>query len=550
MEDRKKSTQGIIIWLPMLLSVVLVMGMIIGLRLGGDSSKTSLVHSKDILNTYGNGRVEELIRYIEAKYVDEVNEEEMIDVAIRKILEQLDPHSNYLTKDQVREVSEQLGGNFEGIGVEFMMLDDTIVVIAPLEGGPSDQAGIIAGDRIVAIGDSIIAGVNKSTDDITSQLKGEKGTEVKVGVLRPGESELRYFDIVRDQIPVFSVDAAYMIDDQTGFIRVNRFSAKTYEEFMRSVETLVEEKGMKDLIIDLRQNPGGYLREATDILSQLFKSKGLLLVYTEGRTVKRQDYKSTGRPFFDVNNLVVLIDEGSASASEILAGAIQDHDRGTIVGRRSFGKGLVQEQYPLSDGSAIRLTVARYYTPSGRLIQKDYEDKDAYHRDVQDRFESGELISQDSIHQQDSTLYFTDAGRIVYGGGGITPDVFVPLDTVFLNPTFLTVRSYVPQFVLKKLNRIKRKVGKIELATFIKNYQPDEALYADLLNFVEEKESKSLKPEDLEKLDEQLRLLLKARIGKHVFDDNAFYHVLNEKDPDVIKGLQVIRSYNPLTIRE
>ena len=534
----------------MLLSVVLVMGMIVGMRIGGSNAATSVVHSRDALVNYGNGRVEELIRYIEAKYVDEVNEDALIDEAIREVLEQLDPHSNYLSKEQVREVSEQLGGNFEGIGVEFMMLDDTIVVIAPLAGGPSDVAGILAGDRIVAIGDSTIAGVQKSSDEITSQLKGKKGTQVRVGVVRPGEPELLYFDITRDEIPVFSVDASYMIAPKTGFIRVNRFSAKTYEEFMRAVETLVEEEQMEDLIIDLRQNPGGYLREATDMLSQLFKAKGMLLVYTEGRTVKRQEYKSTGRPFFDIQKLVVLIDEGSASASEILAGAIQDHDRGSLVGRRSFGKGLVQEQYPLSDGSAVRLTVARYYTPSGRLIQKDYEDKEAYQRDVQHRFETGELLSRDSIHQNDSTVFYTDAGRIVYGGGGITPDIFVPLDTSYLNGTFLLVRSYIPQYVLKNLQRIKREVGTTELDAFIQDYEPSRNLYNGLLTFVEEKDSVSLNQKDLQWTEEHLIHNLKARIGKHLFDDNAFYQILNEKDTDVLKGLEVIRSSNPLTIRE
>lgn len=545
--DRNDTPKGILIWLPVLLSIMLVIGMMLGMGLQAVPASSAVVHSKDGLSGIGNGRVEELIRYIEAKYVDEVNSEELIQEAINHMLGQLDPHSNYLTKEQVERVSEQLEGNFEGIGVEFMVLDDTIVVISPLAEGPADKAGIRAGDRIVTVEETIVAGVNMESEAITSQLKGKKGTEVRVGILRPGEGELREFTIIRDEIPVFSVDAHYMLDEKTGYIKVNRFSATTYEEFMRAVEDMVENHQMEDLIIDLRQNPGGYLREATEILSQLFSQKGLLLVYTEGRSVKRQEYNSTGRPFFSLEDLVVLIDEGSASASEILAGAIQDHDRGSLVGRRSFGKGLVQEQYRLSDGSALRLTVARYYTPSGRLIQKSYQDKDAYERDVFHRFESGELLSRDSIAQSDSTEFLTDNGRVVYGGGGITPDFFVPLDTLLFNDTYISLNSYIPQFVLKNLSSILSPVKEMTLETY-RATGLKEALFQQFLDYAKA-EGAHLDEEDMALVSAPLRQNLKARIAKHLFDNDAFYELLQLNDPDIAKGLEVLGMQNPLTSR-
>jgi carboxyl-terminal processing protease len=495
----------------------------------------------------GQGKIEELIRYVEAKYVDDVNRDELIERAINEILKELDPHSNYITAEQLQEVNEQLEGNFSGIGVEFMMLDDTIVVIAALAGGPSEAVGIQAGDKIVQIADTTIAGVNMEVKDIVSLLRGEPGSEVEIGIKRNGHENIKNYTITRDKIPVYSVDVSYMIDDKTGYIKVNRFSATTYEEFMKGLEDLVDNHQMEDLIIDLRHNPGGYLQQATNILSQLFEDKDRLLVYTEGRTVNRNDYESTGRAFFKVDDIAVLIDEGSASASEILAGAIQDHDRGVILGRRSFGKGLVQEQYKLRDGSALRLTVARYYTPSGRSIQKAYDDLDAYENDVNNRYNSGELLEEGKISQADSTRFYTSTGRIVYGGGGISPDIFIPIDTINANEEYLGLRQHVPAFVFRYMEEEGNSLNEYELESFAKSFEVSDELYNEFLQFATEKgikhdfsQANVVKP--------QLRRFLKARIAKHLFEDEGFYYIWNENDDMVNKAIEVLNKNNPVSV--
>jgi carboxyl-terminal processing protease len=484
---------------------------------------------------------------VEAKYVDDVNRDELIENAINEILKELDPHSNYIPAKELREVNEQLDGNFIGIGIEFMMLDDTVVVIAALAGGPSEAVGIQTGDKIVQVADTTIAGVNMDIKDIVNLLRGESGSEVEIGIKRQGLENIKNYTITRDKIPVYSVDVAYMLDDKTGYIKVNRFSATTYEEFMKGLEDLVDNHQMEDLIIDLRHNPGGYLQQATNILSQLFKDKDRLLVYTEGRTVHRNDYESTGRAFFKVDDIVVLIDEGSASASEILAGAIQDHDRGIILGRRSFGKGLVQEQYKLRDGSALRLTVARYYTPSGRSIQKDYDDLDAYENDVNNRYNSGELLEEGKISQADSTRFYTSTGRIVYGGGGISPDIFIPIDTIHANEQYLSLRQQVPAFVFRYMEKEGNSLSEYELETFARSFKVSDELYNEFLQFVTEKgikhdfsQANVVKP--------QLRRFLKARIAKYLFEDEGFYYIWNENDGMVNKAIEVLNKNNPVSV--
>ena len=416
MPEYRPNTKRWSTWLPLLLALALVLGMLIGMEL---QTVTPTVVISDATASsgpsYGQGKIEELIRYIEAKYVDEVDRDKLIQEAIDNILENLDPHSNYISAEQLKDVNDQLEGNFDGIGVEFLIVEDTVVVVAALAGGPSESVGILAGDKIVEVEGKPIAGLDKTNRDIVNLLKGEKGSAVNIGVIRGSNPIVQNFNIVRDEIPMHSVDVSYMADQKTGYIKLNRFSATTYEEFMKGVEKMIEEDEMEDLIIDLRHNPGGYLKQATNILSQLFKDKEKLLVYTKGRSVNRDEYESTGRPFFDIGNITVLIDEGSASASEILAGAIQDHDRGVILGRRSFGKGLVQEQYKLRDGSALRLTVARYYTPSGRSIQKPYEDAKEYDNDMQDRYESGELSNEEKIKRQCSVRRRRYSSRCICG---------------------------------------------------------------------------------------------------------------------------------------
>lgn len=545
MEQNKKLSRNYRVWLPVLFAMVLVLGMFAGIRIqqispAADQSDRTIQHS---LSSAEYGKLEELIRYIDAKYVDPVDRQKLIDEAIKAVLIQLDPHSSYISAAQMREVSEQLEGNFEGIGVEFLMLDDTIVVIAALSGGPSESAGILAGDKIVEIEDSLVVGKKLSTTDIVEKLRGPKGTGVRIGVLRKGVNEPLQVQITRDKIPVHSLDAAYMINETTGYIKLNRFSATTYEEFMQALEQLVEREGMLHLVIDLRQNPGGYLPETTRILSQLFRDKRQLLVYTEGRSSSRSDYESTGRPFFNVGDIAVLVDEGSASASEILAGAIQDHDRGVVVGRRTFGKGLVQEQFSLRDGSTLRLTVARYYTPSGRLIQKPYNDRDAYELDIQSRYENGELLSADSIRQLDSVRYYTDYGREVFAGGGITPDVFVPIDTMLLQADFIRLRQQIPAFAFRYLEANPLSQSDWTLETFRQSYRLSEEVYEQFLNYVWEQGVQLDAPVELPQFKPYLKQQLKARLAKSLFDNNGFHAVLNDEDPDIRAALEALHTF-------
>jgi len=537
------------IWLPLLLAGVLALGMFIGLRYQAASavSQGGADLAKLHRSLAGQGKIEELLRYIDAKYVEAADDDVLTSKAIDAIMKELDPHSNYISAEDLIAINEQLEGNFDGIGVEFMILDDTIVVVTPLAGGPSEAVGIQAGDKIVTIEDSIVAGVELGTQDIFSLLRGEKGTEVKVGIKRVGQKDLLSFNITRDKIPVHSVDVAMMLDEKTGFIKVNRFSATTYDEFVQSLEKLVEQHKMVDLVIDLRHNPGGYLTQATNMLSQLFPEKGKLLVYTEGRTVKRTEYNTNGRPFYNIGEVVVLIDEGSASASEIMAGAVQDHDRGVLVGRRSFGKGLVQEQYPLRDGSALRLTVARYYTPSGRCIQKDYEEEggDAYDRDMEDRYINGELSEEGNIQIADTTKFFTDNGYVVYGGGGITPDVFVPLDTFVLREDYLRWRQYAAGFVFRYVEQEKDLATRYELNSFVSSYQVPNKVFQEYIQYAREQGEETAVPTN-SRVMKELNRFLKARIARQLYGDEGFFAVWNKQDDMVLEALRVLRTENPL----
>ncbi len=499
-------------------------------------------------STIGQGKLEELIRYIESRYVDDVNKDQLVKEAIDNILMKLDPHSNYISADQLKEVNEQLEGSFDGIGIEFVVVDDTVMVVAALSGGPADGAGIISGDKIVQIEDSLTIGKNIGYEGILAKLKGEKGTKIKLGILRGHEKKLRNFTLTRDKISVHSVEVAYMLDDLTGYVKINRFSVNTYDEFMKSLEKLVDEKGMKHLVLDLRQNPGGYMQEATNILSQLFKEKDKLLVYTEGKNVPRNDYKSTGRNFFDIDHIAVLTDEGSASASEIIAGAIQDWDRGVIIGRRSFGKGLVQEQYRLRDGSAIRLTVARYYTPTGRSIQKPYQGRDDYENDMAYRIETGELFDNNNTQHEDTTKYFTNGGRTVYGGGGIDPDVFVPLDSTLLNPYYIRLNQHVPAFAFRYLEANRAEVSKYTMEEYSTKFTVSDATAAEFLDFaVKRGEKRNLRT--WAKVNEKLKMSIKAGIARHLWSDLGYHYVLNETDPYLKKAKQVVRQENPLSLK-
>ena len=547
-QDQTPFFQKVSIWLPFLLAAVLTLGMFIGLRVqsalathpAGSSTISTPTRSSSA------GKMDEILRYIDAKYVSEADQHQLMEKAVESVIAELDPHSNYFSTEELQAVQESMQGNFDGIGVEFMVLDDTIVIVTPLSGGPSEAVGLQPGDKIITIEDSIVAGQQLATADIFSLLRGEKGTKVRIGIQRAGETDLMDFTITRDEIPVHSVDVALMLDDRTGFIKVNRFSATTYDEFANAVKKLVEEHEMKDLVIDLRGNPGGYLTQATNMLSQLFPEAGKLLVYTEGRTEKRTEYQTNGRPFYRIEEVVVLIDEGSASASEIMAGAIQDHDRGVLIGRRSFGKGLVQNQYPLRDGSALRLTVARYYTPSGRCIQKEYEEGDAsYNQDLEDRFRNGELSAVDSINIADSTQYFTANGHPVYGGGGITPDIFIPIDTIQLREDYLRWRQYAAGFIFRYVEENEDLAQNYTQATFIRDYRVTNAVYQDFLAYAKAQGETAAEPR-LSAVQLELKRFLKARLSRQLFGQGGFFEVWNREDPMVRRALQVLGQDDPL----
>ncbi len=527
--------------LPLLLALAMAVGMFIGTQL--PHSDQSFFFSKRPANGVDAGTFEEVLRFIQAKYVDTVDVENIKTEALDNLLASLDPHSVYITPDELDAVEEDMEGEFQGIGVEFLIVKDTIQVITPLSGGPSEAAGILALDKVIFIGDTLVAGVHINNGRIYQLLRGDKGTQVKVGILRGKEKTIRWFNIVRDIIPVHSVDAAMMLDERVGYIKVNRFSEQTYQEFMSALRPLSEEKGMKDLVLDLRGNPGGYINQCTDLLSQFF-GDGKLLVYTKGRTESRRDYKSNGRARFQIENIAVLIDEGTASASEIVAGAIQDHDRGWVIGRRSFGKGLVQEQYDLQDGGALRLTVARYFTPSGRCIQRDYKHDNDYEGEPERRRETGELTNG-QIHIEDSTQFLTGMGRVVFGGGGITPDVFVPLDTSYTNEYYYDMLEQLPRFVADWEGRNGAKFFSGTISEFVSGFQISDALFQDWATFAEKAGAK-LKPDQRLKCQHELKLQLKSRLAKHLFGEEGQFAVLNDDDPAVEKALQILHSGQPV----
>lgn len=532
------SREKLNIFLPLLLAITLAGGTWIGYQISAQMRGSYVVVSKDNSRFSPKaGKVDEILRFIDARYLESIEMSKLEDAAIEGMLKNLDPHSSYIAAASLQGVNESLAGGFEGIGVEFYILEDTVYIVGVIPEGPSDKAGMEVGDKIIMIGDSMIAGVGINNKGVIDKLKGEAGSGVEIKVKRNGLETLEEISITRGQIPMRSVDVSYMLDESTGYIKINRFSGKTYIEYMEAMEVLID-KGMKDLVIDLRRNPGGYLNIAIDMLNQLFEKKKLL-VYTESRSYHRKEYNSKGRAMFKIGKIAVLINEGSASASEIMAGAIQDNDRGVVLGRRSFGKGLVQEQYELSDGSALRLTVARYFTPSGRLIQKPYEQEGVdYENDLKKRFDSGELYYQDSIKIADSTKYYTTGGRVVYGGGGVIPDVFVPLDSIDHNPYFLRASNYIPQFVYLYMDKNRQRLKEIgNLKKFIATYQVSDQLLEEFLLFSEEKGVERLANE-LKIVKSRLKLNLKAYVAQQLYRELGFYRVLQTEDITIQKAVE------------
>ena len=478
-------------------------------------------------------------------YVDSVDEKKLVEDAIRGMLEKLDPHSSYTTPKETKQMTEPLNGSFEGIGVQFNMMDDTLMVIQPVSGGPSEKVGIVAGDRIVGVNDTAIAGVKMSREEIMRRLRGPKGTVANLKVVRVGIKDTLLFKVVRDKIPVFSLDASYMIRPGVGYIRIGSFSATTHKELMASLDTL-RGQGMRDLILDLQGNGGGYLQAAADIANE-FLAAGDLIVYTEGRSVHRQEYRADGNGQLRDGRVVVLVDEYSASAAEIVTGAIQDQDRGMVVGRRTFGKGLVQRPIDLPDGSMIRLTIAHYYTPSGRCIQKPYEkgkQKD-YAMDVLNRLKHGELTSKDSIHFADSLKFETlRQHRTVYGGGGIMPDYFVPLDTMRYTKFHreLAARSILIQQNLHYVDKHRKELRKQykTFGEFREQFQVPQTLIDAI---VAEGEKLKIKPKDDDELQRTLpllRLQLKALVARDLWDMSEYYAIINDDSDIVKKGLELL----------
>ena len=490
-----------------------------------------------------------LLNMLDRLYVDSVDMDELVEVAITKMLEELDPHSIYFSEEDLREANEPLVGSFEGVGVQFNIFKDTIMVVSPIAGGPSERLGIRAGDRIVQVEDEYVAGVGVSNKDVIRLLKGPKGSMVQVFIKRDGEKDLLEFNIERDKIPIFSVMAAHMIDDEIGYIKVSRFAKTTLEELRTALEEL-NSKGMKDLVLDLQGNGGGMLRTAIN-MSDEFLTEDKLIVYTEGRAFPREDTFTSYEGLFESGRLVILMDGGSASASEIVAGAVQDWDRGLIVGRRSFGKGLVQRPIKLGDGSAIRMTVQKYYTPAGRCIQKSYEEGvEAYRLEKYERFESGELLSVDSLDLPDSLKYYTRIKkRTVYGGGGIIPDVFVPIDTTSNSESFriLLRKGLMSRYALEYVdnNRASIESDYPTEDDFVANFSVSESEIEKFKVWAESQGTEEspivISEEDWTVSGDAIILRLKAFMGRNVYDQSTFYRIiggLNESLQEAVKILK------------
>lgn len=515
------TTRNII--LPLLLAVALVAGILIGVYLPGNNQSSPQPGFR-----VRNDKINSILNAIESDYVDTVNRSELVEAAIPAILKKLDPHSVYIPAKDLIRANEPLQGNFDGIGISFNMMTDTILVISTIPGGPSEKIGLQAGDKIIYVNDSLVAGKQLSEEKIMGMLKGPRGTVVKIKLLRKGFKELIPFEITRDKIPIYSVDVSYMIDENTGFIKINNFAMTTYDEFMKSIREL-KDKGMTDLVLDLRENSGGVMEAAIKIANQ-FLHEGQMIVYTLGRSQPKNEARATGKGEFETGKLVLLIDEWSASASEILAGAIQDNDRGTIIGRRSFGKGLVQEPIPFADGSGMRLTIARYYTPTGRSIQKPYNNGfDEYFDDLNSRYERGEFEVSDSIHFADSLKFTTPGGKTVYGGGGIMPDIFVPVDTTGRSSYFLAVRPHIYRFALKYTENNREVLKKYTEAHEMNNYLDKQVLLDQFVDFAARNGVKK-DPEGIRISGQVIHTQLKAYIARNILDNKGFYPIWKELD--------------------
>ena len=522
------------IYLPLLLAIAIAFGIFLG---------SSLNYQKRTITFFGGTpeerKIKRLIDYIQYEYVDEVDTDSLLDGTIKNMLEKLDPHSVYISAKERERVSESMNGKFVGIGIQFRMYKDSLTVIKVLENGPSKKAGILAGDRILIANNDTLYGKNIKNSYILKTLKGKPNTSVDITVYRRSENKNLPFTIMRGEVPIKSVDAFYMLDDELGYIKINKFAATTYDEFKTALDELLI-SGMQKLVLDLRHNPGGYMQVANQIIDE-FLEEGKLIVFTKNKRDKIDKSFATNKGDFEDGHVFVLINGASASASEIVAGALQDNDKGTIVGRRSFGKGLVQQEMDLGDGSAVRLTVSRYYTPTGRSIQKPYENKgnSDYYNEFERRFEHGELMNADSIKVNDTLKYITPKGKIVYGGGGIIPDVFVAIDTTmyFNNIHYRKLNEFVFDYSDSHRDEFKDWT----LNEFIENFDQDNQILNKYLNTL---------PSEFRELNQwknkELKMYLKALFAQQIFDSNAYYKIINESDKMLEKVLQLNKEGYPI----
>lgn len=519
--------------LPIILTIGIAAGILIGATFASNDTNTS-AYMKSVM------KFREVMSLIDRSYVDQINSDQMVETAVTKMLEELDPHTVYVSAKDVELSNSDLKKEFEGVGIEFNIFRDTIVVLSPLSGGPSEKVGLMAGDKIVTVDGETVAGVGITNRGVIDRLRGKKGTAVVVNIKRQRNKDLLEFTIVRDKIPQYSVDAGYMVDDEIGYIKVNRFAESTYDEFRQKLSELVDQ-GMKKLIIDLQGNPGGYMDRAVNMADELIADNAMI-VSQEGKEPRANaEYRAYRKGLFETGPVIVLINEGSASGSEIVAGAIQDNDRGLIVGRRSFGKGLVQSLFRLSDGSELRLTISRYYTPSGRSIQKSYENGlSDYQNDFHNRVEHGELFYADSIKFNDSLRYQTVKGRTVFGGGGIMPDYFIPLDTSGDSQYYVKLRNnnVLREFALEYYQKNKNRLEKMDFKDFQKDFQINQNLEKDLIA-LGEKFGVKYDKEGFEKSEVIIKAIVKASIARNVWGREAYYPVINEINEIYLEALKL-----------
>jgi len=518
-------------------------GLFLGNSLGKRSSLRNNSSVKNIIRLNPKDKIGEVLSLIDSKYVDTVNTEKFTEELMVDLIAKLDPHSVYIPAEDLETVNDELQGSFSGIGVQFNIQSDTVMIISVISGGPSEKVGLLAGDRIITVNDSAFTGKTMTNEKVMKKLKGPAKTKVTIGIKRTGTKEILHYTITRGDIPVHSVDIGYMIAPQIGFIKVNKFAENTYSEFLNAIADL-RAKGAKKYIIDLRENSGGLMDQAINMVNE-FLPANELIVYAEGKSYQRFDAKSDGKGSCVNNPVIVLIDEFSASASEIFAGAIQDNDRGLIIGRRSFGKGLVQQQYPLSDGSALRLTVARYYTPTGRSIQKPYTPGNSqdYEKELYNRFVNGEIYTKDSIHLKDTLVFKTKGGKVVYGGGGIMPDIFVPRDTSYYTDYLSKIinSGYMYQFAFRYTDQNRKKLSAYKTWQKMQEYLSKQPLLEEFIQFAQ---SKGIK-EDKKEIGISKNFLvnfLEGYISRNMLGDEGFYPLIFQDDETVIKALHEIKT--------